>query len=292
MIVAGHRAQVRTTTHDIASSKCAKRFRDATLVRRGPMMGVSTLPPSSGGIPMHLLAKTGASLLPMRPALPDCGRIGGREAPEQNTTAFYVLPPAFWEIRPGTGRRSVRLADAFLAQNERVAAASTRRFRRGKPSETAPHVSTSPERCRMDTDSYDPEVRSGHLEKRRGQAADNRFDAADVWTAFQILGHRPELLETALRDAALGPRGAQTPGEALRGTADGLRERLWDDYESDYGGLTGLQRAVLARLVDMGAKFAPFSKTSLAAYGAETGGTVAPIEVQNALEDLRRKGIV
>jgi hypothetical protein len=123
-------------------------------------------------------------------------------------------------------------------------------------------------------------------------ASDNRFDPAEAFAAFDILGRRPELLEDALRDYALGPERAAGLGRTLADSAGALRERLWAQFDSDYGALTDLQRAVLARVIRDGEKLAPFSVPVLADFAAALGGPVAASDVQAALEALRQKGLI
>jgi hypothetical protein len=123
-------------------------------------------------------------------------------------------------------------------------------------------------------------------------AKSNRFDKEDVWQAFVALGHRPEMLQKVLKDAALGP--ARSPGlkADLADGARALRERIWEDYDSEFATLTPTQKAVLGRLVRLGAKFAPFGAASLAAYSEATGKHVTAAEAQSALDALRQKNIV
>ncbi len=56
--------------------------------------------------------------------------------------------------------------------------------------------------------------------------ASNRFDAADVWEAFEVLGHRPEILQKALKDAALGPTRSPGLRADLANGGRALRENL------------------------------------------------------------------
>ena len=83
-------------------------------------------------------------------------------------------------------------------------------------------------------------------------APGNRFDPDDAFRAFDLLGRRPELLEQVLRDFALGVSNAGELGVTVARSAAELRERLWQQYDSDYGQLTSVQRLVLARVVEEG----------------------------------------
>lgn len=123
-------------------------------------------------------------------------------------------------------------------------------------------------------------------------APDNRFDVDDVARAFDILGRRPELLESVLRDYALGETRAAGLRRTLARSAESLRERVWDQYDSDYGSLTPLQRAVLALVIREGDRLAPFAEATSAELARVVGSDVTPRDVQGAMEVLRERGLV
>jgi hypothetical protein len=123
-------------------------------------------------------------------------------------------------------------------------------------------------------------------------AEDNRFDQDDVWRAFTILGHRPELLQRVLKDAALGATRAASLKADLADGAHALRERIWEDYDSEFSALTPLQAAVLGHLIRMRDKFMPFTAFSMSAYAEELGRPVSAAEAQTALDALRQKNLV
>lgn len=122
-------------------------------------------------------------------------------------------------------------------------------------------------------------------------AADNRFDAADVFAAFDAVGRRPEILTQILKDIALDG-GAGELAMALQNGAAALRRRLQEEYEATWSGLTPLQQAVLERLGEEGAQCAPFSAASLAAYTAAVGEAVEAPTAQTAIEALRQRNLV
>jgi len=123
-------------------------------------------------------------------------------------------------------------------------------------------------------------------------ARKNRFDEDDVWEAFQILGHRPEMLQKILKDTALGPSKSAGLKAELADGARALRERVWEDYDSQVASLTPVQKAVLGRLIEKGSGFVPFNEESRAAYAQAVGETVTPSEAQKALNALRQANIV
>lgn len=124
-------------------------------------------------------------------------------------------------------------------------------------------------------------------------AADNQIAPEPAWQAFQILGHRPELLEAALRDVALGGAGADSLRGSVVHEAEALRARLWADYDSDFGALSDTQRAVLEEMIAQGSEFQPFVADTLAHIAARLGrDSAAKSTVQSALNDLKAKGMV
>ena len=123
-------------------------------------------------------------------------------------------------------------------------------------------------------------------------ASGNRFNADHVFTAFDKLGRRPEKLQELLKDLAFGLGSAVDLQSAIEDGANDLRERLWEDYDRDYDGLSIIQQAVLCRIVEQGNKFSPFSADSLAAYTAFAQTPIDVPSAQSALEALRQKNIV
>ncbi len=123
-------------------------------------------------------------------------------------------------------------------------------------------------------------------------AEGNRFDADDVFAAFDAVGRQPETLMRILSDAALLVGDA---GDLKRALADGateIRQRVWDDYENAWSGLTPLQQAVVERLAVEGPQSAPFSAPALQVYADVVGEAVEPPAVQAAIEALRQKNIL
>ncbi len=114
----------------------------------------------------------------------------------------------------------------------------------------------------------------------------------EVWEAFRIVGHRPEVLEAAVADHVLGTVGPKAAPQDLVGHARASREAFWADLDALWSTLTALQRAIVTRMVTAGEGFRPFDAASTAAYGDEVGRSVETAEVQTALEQLRAAGVV
>lgn len=122
-------------------------------------------------------------------------------------------------------------------------------------------------------------------------APDNQFDSEDVFEAFKLVGHRPEMLRNIIADLALDG-GAETLAGQLKAGAAAFRERIWGAMESEFAALTPTQRAVLERILQQGADYSPFTEASLKAYSALAGAEVTVADAQGALNALRQKNLV
>lgn len=123
-------------------------------------------------------------------------------------------------------------------------------------------------------------------------ASDNQLDAKDMFEAFKLVGHRPEMLRNIVADIALGA-GAMHLGEALKNGAEEIKLRIWGAMESEFEELPDMQRAVLEVMISEGNAYVPFSEGSMKAYADRLNqDKVAVASVQAALDALRDKGLV
>ena len=122
-------------------------------------------------------------------------------------------------------------------------------------------------------------------------APDNQFANEDVFEAFKLVGHRPEMLRNIIADLALDG-GAETLAGQLKAGAAAFRERIWGAMESEFTALTPIQRAVLERILQQGADYSPFTEASLKAYTALAGAEVTVADAQGALNALRQKNLI
>jgi len=123
-------------------------------------------------------------------------------------------------------------------------------------------------------------------------SSDNQFDKDDVFEAFDVLGRRPEMLQNAISEIALSEEKSANLQKALKGGAQLLRNRVWEDFDRDFSSLTKNQKAVLARLIDKGEEFSPFTEESLIDYAQFTGDKIDAAAAQAALNALREKNFV
>lgn len=123
-------------------------------------------------------------------------------------------------------------------------------------------------------------------------AADNQFSPADMFAAFKLVGHRPEMLRGIVGEIALNAGAAQL-GIELRNGAEALKARLWGGMESEFAELPDVQRAVLETIIAQGRDYVPFSEASMRAYAALLKQEKVSVpSVQAALDALREKGLV
>ncbi|MCP3024097.1 hypothetical protein [Cupriavidus basilensis] len=136
------------------------------------------------------------------------------------------------------------------------------------------------------TDEYTASV-------NRALAADNQLDPAAVYEAFEMLGHRPELLRSLIGEIALA-QNSKNLSEQLRNDAHLVQDRVWQDVESDYESLTPLQQAVVRVISAKTGQFSPFGENAMTAYRALVASdvSVSAGTVQNAIDALREREIV
>ena len=124
-------------------------------------------------------------------------------------------------------------------------------------------------------------------------ASQNRFTQQDMFQAFELVGHRPEMLKAIIQELALDYGSASDLGLFLKKEAQNLRNQIWSDIESEFLSLTDMQKAVLEVMIGKGKEFLPFTEDSMIAYRKILGRSDfgAP-HVQVALEGLRERNLV
>jgi hypothetical protein len=125
----------------------------------------------------------------------------------------------------------------------------------------------------------------------RKLAPTNQFKSDEVFEAFKLVGNRPELLRNIIAELALDGAASILPAQ-LKAEATAFRSVLWGEMESEFAGLSPIQRVVLERMLQLETKFTPFSEDSLKAYADIAGQPVDVASVQGALKGLREKNLV
>lgn len=123
-------------------------------------------------------------------------------------------------------------------------------------------------------------------------ADNNQFAHDDMFEAFKLVGHRPEMLRSIVGDIALNA-GAGHLGEDLKTGAEEIKASMWGAMESEFAHLPDIQRVVLETIINQGRDYVPFSEASMQAYAKLLNQEKVLIpSVQAALDALREKGIV
>lgn len=121
----------------------------------------------------------------------------------------------------------------------------------------------------------------------------HHFSQEDMFQAFELVGHRPEMLKTLIQNIALDYEAEPDLGHFLRQEAQELRNQIWSDIESEYSSLKPIQKAVLEVLITRGGEFSPFTEDSMVAYRKilNRNDFGAP-QIQAALDTLRERNLV
>ena len=123
-------------------------------------------------------------------------------------------------------------------------------------------------------------------------AENNQLNHDDVFSAFQLIGHRPEILLTIIGRIVL-QGDAPCLSQLIHDDAKIWHETIWGEYESTYEALTPLQQAILIVMATEGANFSPFVESAFSSYRKLTGETdFSNSTIQAALESLREREIV
>ncbi|HDS1682974.1 TPA: hypothetical protein QEM39_004584 [Pseudomonas putida] len=134
----------------------------------------------------------------------------------------------------------------------------------------------------------------------RRLADSNQFKAADLEYAFELVGRRPEMLNTLLAEVSVGLGEAANLGELLRTGALNHQAGVWRDYESAWNELSPLQQAVLEIMAERAQRrqpFSPFTEQTLLDVArkleqARVEANASTPNVQKALDALREKELV
>jgi hypothetical protein len=124
-------------------------------------------------------------------------------------------------------------------------------------------------------------------------ATGNQFNPESMYRAFELVGHRPELLASIIREVAVDLGEAARLDEMLKEWAEEWRLRVFEEMESNFASLTPIQQAVLRAMSEAGGSFSPFSAKSINVYRRLTGDSdLAANSAQAALDALRDKNLV
>ncbi|MCX7114681.1 MAG: hypothetical protein NTW08_02035 [Gammaproteobacteria bacterium] len=123
-------------------------------------------------------------------------------------------------------------------------------------------------------------------------ADDNHFLPDSLWRAFQLIGHRPEILrQVAGRVAISGEAGHFS--ELVEQDALLWHGRIWEEFEQGFNALTVLQQTILEILITQGRSWSPFSEDSMQTYKKIIGQQdISTTAVQTAIQTLRERDFI
>lgn len=120
----------------------------------------------------------------------------------------------------------------------------------------------------------------------------NQFSKKSMWEAFQLTGHRPEVLLQLVGKVAIH-QDAKSFSDLLAQDASLWHTQIWDEYEHDFISLTPLQKAILSLLIQAEKPWSPFSETSMQYYKNACGmQTLSISTVQTAIQSLREQEFI
>lgn len=125
----------------------------------------------------------------------------------------------------------------------------------------------------------------------QGLASGNQFNNDDIWEAFHLVGHRPEILRQIVGRVAISNE-AESFSDLLKQDAFVWHGQIWQEYENDFNFLSAQQQAVLALLIQQGRAWSPFSEKSMSFYKERLGTIVKAPAIQTAIQALRDKGFI
>lgn len=118
------------------------------------------------------------------------------------------------------------------------------------------------------------------------------FEVDVSMQAFELVGHRPEMLKTVVGEAVTELGGAAGLSQQLAHNAQQLQRRAWNEFESTYNGLPPAQKAVFDAVARLSPGYEPFAEVALSACQATLGKPLTTSALQGALDALRDKELI
>jgi hypothetical protein len=118
------------------------------------------------------------------------------------------------------------------------------------------------------------------------------FKKTEMFDAFKILGHRPQLLTQVISEAIFGDPDLKNDDQSLIALAKKLMNQIFLKMEGEVSVLTKTQQVVFEVLVKHHENYTPFSEATMREYSSLLGKKVSTATVQSALEVLRNKNLI
>ncbi|WP_455233304.1 hypothetical protein [Geopseudomonas aromaticivorans] len=207
---------------------------------------------------------------------------------EKGINAMFGLKAARDELNQGRASEGLRLVFTGSSRDKLAHLV----LKRDQPFYGA-SITTFPLLGRDYTNAY-----TEHVNARL--APGNQFSPEDMAEAFGVVGNRPELLSSIIKDVSIELGEAASLGQLLRNGALAIQAGVWGEYESAFNALTPAQQAVLEVMAGRALKKEPFSPyaeatlndvaRALEMKGSDTQPGTATI--QNAIAGLREKELI
>lgn len=126
----------------------------------------------------------------------------------------------------------------------------------------------------------------------RSLASNNQFNQDTMWEAFQLIGHRPEILRQIVGRVAIN-NDAESFSDLLKQDASIWLNQIWEEFKNDFNTLPSLHRTILSLLIEHGRAWSPFSEESMQYYRQTTNQpALSASSVQTAVQSLREQGFI
>ncbi|MEM1243428.1 MAG: hypothetical protein AAGG80_01260 [Pseudomonadota bacterium] len=120
----------------------------------------------------------------------------------------------------------------------------------------------------------------------------NQFNKNDMWEAFQMIGHRPEILRQLIGRVAIN-NDAESFSKLLKQDAFIWHSQIWQEFENEFNQLPALHQSILTLLIKEKHDWSPFSESSMQYYQQSINQPRLSIAtVQTAIQSLREKGFI
>ena len=122
-------------------------------------------------------------------------------------------------------------------------------------------------------------------------ASNNQFCEKSVWKAFQLAGHRPEILRQLIGQVAINDK-ARALSRLLEQDANTWQNQIWEEFSQDFSSISPLSQTILIQLAKED-QLSPFSEQSMQLYReAVNQPSLSVSSVQAAINSLRERGFI
>lgn len=123
-------------------------------------------------------------------------------------------------------------------------------------------------------------------------AKSNQFNKDSMWEAFQLTGHKPEVLRHIVSNIALNNE-AISFSQLLESGANDWQHQIWGEFKSMFETLNQLQQLLIKELISNERRWSPFSDETLQLLREATNNPKLSIStIQKTLTSLKEKNYI